>query len=381
MKLIPFLIIVVALAFFVGQKQTASHLAEREKELLARQSELQGGTPRGGRARPTGAAQPTKAERPEVPKFDAANYTKKYRRIIQMIFLRREPSEKDIDFLYKDLLAASSQDLLGLPAYLKDAKIPDDFLPAVYEAVSDRLLDKDPALAAEFAVKGSVITNFLFVIRSWIARDPIAAGEWLAMKSQADPPLNEKTFHALASHLEPLDVPGLQLTAGIAAAPANADLSGLLDLEGPKLKAMLEDIATVLPAEGLPPLLKRLSDSGRPDLIDAMLQRYPDPTLARESLANASLPPEEFVKAAASLVSSLDPAGMPRGMDWFLRNTDPAARSESLREIVASWTNQNPRSAATWIETLPSGEVRDIAEQAHATAKGSAKRKTAPDSR
>jgi hypothetical protein len=361
MKPLVLLVIVVAIVIGTWQGQVSARLAAREKELLAKVPSLREFPSESGPKPSTEPAPATKTERTEKRKFDAALYIEKFRKLVL------NQSFDEGEFIQRDLLDASSEDILELHELIQKAKIPDDFAAIIYECASSRLLEKDPALASEFAAKGEDINNFIFVMRLWIARDPSAANAWLTMKSQADP-LWDKTIRPNASHLEPLDVPSLQLAASIATSPANTDLSGLMKLDGAKLKDTLDDVVTVLPPEGLPALLKRMSESGRPDLVEQILKQYPEPTLAREYLQSASLPPAEFMKAATTLVAGLDPASMGRGMDWFLRATDPESRGDGLREIVTRWSTENPRSASQWLKKLPPGKDREVAEAAYGAA-------------
>ena len=368
MKPLILLVIVVAIVIGSWQGQVSARLAAREKELLTKGPALQEHTSGNGPKSATESSFATKTERPEKKKFNAALYIEKFRKLVL------NQSFDEGEFIQKDLLGASPEDILELAELLRKANIPDHFTGIIYECTSTRLLEKDPALASEFAVKSEDINTFIFVIRSWIARDPAAANAWLTIKSQADPRW-DKTIRPNASHLEPLDVPSLQLAASIATGPANADLSGLMKLDGAKLKDTLDDVVTVLPHDGLPALLKRMSESGRPDLVEQTLKQYPDPSLAREYLQSASLPPAEFMKAATILVTGLDPASMGRGVDWFLGATDPGIRGDGLREIVTRWTTENPRSASQWLEKLPPGKDREAAEGAYGAALQKAKGK------
>jgi len=373
MKLIPIIIILAAIAIGTWQRQESARLAERETRVRTRQQAFpaQGGET--GSGTQSGPALATKTERIEKRKFNSISYIAKFYKMIAVcLATRKDPGIKEMEFMMDDLVDASPEELMALPSRMRKV-MPPGVESDIYAASASRLLDKDPALASEFAVKGADINSFLNVMRIWISRDPAAAGEWLAMKAQADPPLGEKTFPAFASHPEPLDLPSLTFAADLAAAPAHGDLSRLLELEGPELAARLDDVMAVLPPEGLPILLKRMSESGRDDLIEAVLKKHPDPAQAREYLASASLPPDQFLKAATVVVADLDPAGMRHGAAWFIRATDPESRADGLREIVSSWTNQNPRSAEKWIAKLPDGKDREVAAQAYAAAQEAAR--------
>lgn len=380
----PLLIFVVAAALVLGlrQGQVSAGLAERENELVSLRAVFQADALENARKGSSGeTAMPAKTERTGRPKFSAARYVAKFYKILLVaVATGKELSMDDGNFIREDLLDATPDDLIRLPDDMGRALVPDFMKSTVYEHAAARLLDKDPVLASEFAVKGGIITNFLYVMKSWIARDPVAAGAWLAAKSKADPPLDEKTFRSLYCHQEPLDVASLQLAASIASGPATADLSVLMELEGSKLKSTLDDVVAVLPPDGLPAFLKRMSESGRADLVELTLKKHPDPALAREYLQSASLPPAEFMQAATTLVRGLDPASLPRGMDWYLRHTDPGARTDGLREIVTKWTTENSRSASLWLRKLPPGKDREIAEGAYASALAETKSQLLPGS-
>ena len=130
----------------------------------------------------------------------------------------------------------------------------------------------------------------------------------------------------------------------------------------------MEDVLQVMSADNLPVFLRRLSEEGREDLVELAMVRHPDPHLAREYLKQVELPPASFAKIAEAAVARLDPADLPRGMEWFVSNTDPALRGDSLDRLVESWTQENPQSVARWIERQSPGEDRDRALRAHQEA-------------
>jgi hypothetical protein len=139
----------------------------------------------------------------------------------------------------------------------------------------------------------------------------------------------------------------------------------LQELEGAKLKATLNDVLHVLPPGGLPVLLKRLSESGREDLVEMAVSQHPEPSLVREQMTEASLPPATFAKAAEAVLTGLSPGDLPRAMNWYLANTDPGLRGGGLQRIVSSWAHENPHSVAAWIEKLPDGPDRQQARQTY----------------
>ncbi|QJE97807.1 hypothetical protein [Luteolibacter luteus] len=366
MKLLFVFIIACALVLGLRQRQESVRLAGLEKDLVARNSALGRGEAKINSEIADGSPAATKIARTEQPKFSAAKYLGKYYKIFLTYALtRKEPGIRDGDFVRDDLLNATPEDLARLPKDIRDAMLPDVIASGIYEVAASGLLDKDPKLACEFALKGGIINTFLYVVRSWMARDPLAACAWLEEQTKTSPPLDEKTFQPIYCHQEPLDLASLRLAAGIAASPAAGDLSGLMDLEGARLRATLDDVLMVLPSDCLPVLLKRVSESGRPDLLEQILKQHPEPAMAREYLKDASLPPEEFMRAATVVVASLDPVSLPRGLDWYLRSTDPEARAEGLQEIVARWGSENPDTAAQWLKKLPEGKDRQLAETAY----------------
>ncbi|WP_367873542.1 hypothetical protein [Luteolibacter sp. Populi] len=377
----PFLFTIVAVAILLGLRQHGDHarLLSREKELRTATG-LQMADPAIKEAISASGATSNagKIGRSGKPKFDAKSYLAEFKKLILIAMLRDLGPGED-DLIRNGLLDATAEDLLQLPEAIREAGVQDNFASVIYESASTRLIDKAPASACEFALKGGDITSFLLVIRTWISRDPVAAGEWLEMRSKAEPPLNEKSIDTHASHREPLDVPRLQLAARIAAAPSGADLGGLTELEGRKLAATLDDVLKVLSPEDLPVFLKRLNDSGREDLVKQAIAQHPEPALAREYLKSAGLPPATFAKAAQVAISQLDPASLPAGMDWYLRDTDPKSRGPGLRSVVKSWTQENPRSAAAWIATLPQSEDRTQAEAAYRDALAHPRPKELPD--
>lgn len=364
MKASVVLIIVIA-AIILGtvQHRESVRLTHREKELIAVQAGQTDAFHENAESPEGMAGLPAKTERQEKPKLDLPGYLERYKKL----FLQGSSLDDDTMKAFgREMADVSLADLTGLPELLSKAGISPPQAAHLYELASTKLLDRDPRLASEFALKGRDILNFHFVIRAWTARDPVAAGEWLERKSQEDPPLDAKTLHPHASHLEPIYMPGLQLAARIVSAPAEADLSALMELDDAKLNSTMTDLALAIPSAGLPVLLKRLGESGRPELIEMALSHYPDPADAREQLRGAGLPPDQFLKAATMLVEGLDPSDMRRGVAWYLRNTKPDSRSDGLKEIVTAWTRENPRSAREWLDKIPAGNDRRIAMAAYA---------------
>lgn len=368
MKALILAIVAVAILLGLQQGHESRRLAAREKELR----ELgKTGNGAGQEQAPAIAAAdstaPAKVERQEHAKFDPEAYIGKCKAFIE-VAMKGEPAMGEEDFIQSDLLDATAEELLQLPDKLREAGMMKEFRDLIYESVSTRLLDKDPLAACEFSMKGGEIQTFILVTRAWIARDPQAAAEWLEMKTHAEPPLNEMSFGTHLAHPEPIFVPGLQLAASIAAGPATADLEALTKLEGSKLKASLDDVLNVLPADGLPILMKRLAESGREDLVEMVVKLHPDQALAREYLEGVALPQATFTKMAEAALNGIQPGDLPRAMEWYLKVTDPELRGEGLQRIVSSWTNESPRSAAAWIEKLPEGQDRERAKRAHEEA-------------
>lgn len=364
----PLLILIIASALILGlkQRQEALRLAEREQHLLAKSSAMTQGNAGMDHELTGGEISPTKLERAGTPKFSSARYLGKlYKFFFTYALTKKEPDLQDGDFLRDDLLNATPEDLARLPKDIHDAMLPDFAASGIYEMAAPGLLDKDPKLACEFALKGGIINTFLYVVRTWMSRDPLAACAWIEEQANANPPLDDKTFSPIYCHQEPLDIASLRLAAGIAANPARGDLSGLMELEGPRLSATLDDVLMVLPSDCLPVLLRRVNESGRPDLLEQILKQHPEPAMAREYLKDASLPPGEFMRAATVIVASLDPVSLPRGMDWYLRNTDPEARASGLQEIMTCWSAENSDTAWQWMKKLPEGKDRELAEAAY----------------
>ncbi len=377
MKALPF--IIVALAILLGLKQHSDSV-----KLEAREQELKGEARTAGAAvalaeetEPNTSATTPQAkaqERGKKPTFDAKLYLSKFLGLVQKT-MAGDYAMGDDDFIRDDLVDATAEDILHLPDAMREAGISAEWAGTIYETASSRLLDQDPVAACEFAIKGQEIMNFIRILRTWISRDPVAAGQWMERMAKADPPLDEKTLGTHYSHQDPLDLPSLRLAASIAASPSQADLGKLTGLDGKKLTATLDDVLRVLPADGLPVLLRRFAEEGRADLVERAILQHPDPTLAREYLQSASLPPEVLAKAAQLAVSRLDPASMPRGMDWYLRTTEASTRGDGFKIAIDGWTRENPRSAAGWIATLPEGADRVQAEEAYRDALAHPRRK------
>ena len=81
--------------------------------------------------------------------------------------------------------------------------------------------------------------------------------------------------------------------------------------------------------------------------------------MARQILLEMTLPPEQFRKAATTMIVSLDPIGIRSGVEWFRTYTAGETKAEGLRGIVATWARQDPKAAVEWVEGLS-----DAAEKA-----------------
>lgn len=81
---------------------------------------------------------------------------------------------------------------------------------------------------------------------------------------------------------------------------------------------------------------------------------------ARQVLDSASLAPEKYDLAAASIAASNIGAGTPAKAKWLLESL----RSEdtrAIREFADQWTHADYQGAAQWLGSLPGGKQRDIA--------------------
>jgi hypothetical protein len=367
MKVLPIAIVVMVILLGIHQAGEADRLATRERELNRRARHTAESHGTGDEDRRTGSTtKAVKLDRSGKRDFDAGSYIGKFKSLFA-IAMQRDTLPEEERFIQEDLLDASVDEILLLPQMMRDAGLPDEAAMFLNESTSVRLLDRDPALACEHAIKGGDLENFRLVVRTWISSDPVKAAEWLEMRGKADPPLDEKTLAAYGGNA-PLDLPGLVDAARIAAAPSSADLGRIITLEGTDLDRRMEDVLQVMSADNLPVFLRRLSDEGREDLVELAMAKHPDPHLARDYLKQVDLPPSSFTKIAEAAVARLDPADLPRGLEWFLENTEPGLRGDSLDRLVESWTQENPQSVARWIERQAPGEDRDRALRAHREA-------------
>jgi hypothetical protein len=139
---------------------------------------------------------------------------------------------------------------------------------------------------------------------------------------------------------EDLEFQALSLAARIAADPAK--MNELLESDGKEMLAALWELASIQSPADLAAVLHRVSsdsklpESERSHVIAGSLARYRDPAMARQILLDAGLPAEQFVKVAATMIQSLDPAGKAAGIEWAKVLRASAQRTELLQRLSLS---------------------------------------------
>lgn len=84
-------------------------------------------------------------------------------------------------------------------------------------------------------------------------------------------------------------------------------------------------------------------------------------------IENAKLTPEELT-AVAGRANQLSLSGdRTTWLDWFVTLDHPEAQEISVREVLRSWTPEDPASAEAWVVRQPQGNARDAALEVLAT--------------
>ncbi|MEK7949433.1 hypothetical protein [Luteolibacter soli] len=316
MKATLLIIVLVAITTGWWQGQELSRLKQREAELRA----VSGKT---GAAVENGATK--SSQREARPVLDGAGFVA----LIAKSLKEGVPlTEKERMLLRDQIAAASGHELKQWALMLRDSELPEEVKKDILVSIGPRVAESDPKLAAELVVDGNDGSPFRTVMRTWLSADAAAAAAWLEGIS---PPKFKNRGE--------LDFPALLLAAKVAADPAGID--ELLGADAKLcLSALWEFAATQTPGD-LSNVLHRVSlDSKLPEgnrvhIIGGTLARHRDPAVARQILLDAGLPEEQFVKVAAEVIQSLDPAGKAAGIEWAEGLPDSSRRTgllASLRE-------------------------------------------------
>lgn len=357
MKVLLPAILLAALAAGLWQRSEMSTLAEREIFL---REKLASSPSEALEERSAPVTKPGQRTRPAC--FNAPAFVEKF----VALAARHEaggdpPSDNELEHLMAVIVTASPRELMKLAEELRHDRVPPDLRKGLFTAIAPRVAENDPKLGAGLAVEGGEREEFLAVMRLWLSRDPKAMSGWLAEVMAADPTLGPAGIR----RLDRRELDTLALTARLAADPAGDALQELFDLKSDSLPMAIEEMAASMPAADLTTLMKRIAQtSGLPEhdrlaMIGTTLAKHSDPVQARQVLLDAALPPEQFRKAATTMIVSLDPVGIRAGVEWFRTSTAGETKAEGLRGIVATWAGQDPEAAVAWVEGLS-----DAAEKA-----------------
>lgn len=236
------------------------------------------------------------------------------------------PTRNEREFLRKQIEAASGRELKQWALALRESGLPEEMKNDFLAAIAPRIAESDPKLAAELVLTGDDGKPFRSVLRSWLATDAVAAAAWL---QTIDPPVFRSP--------QDFDYPAISMAAKIAGNPESMDT--LLELNGKQVRQTLEELSSFQAPSDFAKVLQQLSGTSRiPEnerlhIISGVLAAHRDPATARQILLDAALPSDQFVRAATTLIQSLDPAGKAAGIAWVKSLPDPAQREELLRML------------------------------------------------
>lgn len=320
MKISLLIITLAAIATGWWQGQELSRLKQREAELRA----APGKTPAA-----TEIVATKSTRRDAKPSLDAAGFVALLAKSLEKGV---PPSEKERMFLRDQIAMASGRELKQWAVALRDSELPEEMKKDILISIAPRVAENDPKMAAELVLHGDDGAPFRTVLRTWLATDAKAAAAWLAA---VDPPLNSSRFRNPGD----LDLPALTIAANVAADPVK--LEGLMTANGKTSLAALVELCAAQPASDFANVLQsfagqsRLSEPQRLRAIGGALSRHRDPATARQILLDASLPSEQFVNVATTMIRALDPAGKAASVEWVKSLPDPHQREELLRILSA----------------------------------------------
>ncbi|MCW1926617.1 hypothetical protein OKA05_28955 [Luteolibacter arcticus] len=315
MKATLLVIILAAIAAGWWQGQELSRLKQRE-------AELGGASAKAGVPLETTASKSSRRDAKAA--LDGAGFVALLAKSVEK---GKRPSKGERVFLRDQIAAASGRELKQWVVALRDSPLPEELKKEVLVSIAPRLAEHDPKLAAELVIAGDEGMPFRSVLRTWLAKDAVAAAAWL---EEIEPPQFRNP--------EYLDFPGLCLAAKIAADPAKVD--ELLVSDQKKMLGALWELSAIQTPADLSGVLQRISrESSLPEserllVIRGVLSGYRDPAMARQMLVDVALPREQFVQVAAAMIRSLDPAGKAASVEWVKSLPDARQREELLKEVM-----------------------------------------------
>ncbi len=183
------------------------------------------------------------------------------------------------------------------------------------------------------------------LLKGWVARDPLAAAEWLA---------------ALAPWETP-EMPFASLEPAFAQASAEARTKGLLGFLAAKVSPALLDLAAEGPlreGRGQPP--DRGMANHLHDLTDSLAIWAAREPAAALAWARARPTPEARRWLLGEMVGALARNGAADQAIAFYNTEDDLHETGAVRMLGESWARADPAAAFTWAGTLPDAGLRDV---------------------
>jgi hypothetical protein len=335
--LIP-VVLVAVLATGLWQRNELSRLEQRELSL--REGYLRAPESETMAEADIAASLPARTgRRGDRESFDPAAFVEKLAALIaRHQGGEQAPEEDEGSFVAEELASASPRELKELVSALRRSSLPEDLVKSLYWPIAPRLAESDPEFAADLAWEAGEWRPFKIVLRSWIARDPVGAAAWFAETTTENADDDSARFRAL----EKVEFEAMAIATRLSSDPGVDGVKELLLLKGNPLALALAEVSASLPPGELATVMSLishdpvLSEMERLDVIGNTLAGCPDPVVARQVLLDAALPADQFAKAAAILIGSLDPVGKEASIAWAKSLPDPRQREELLRVLATA---------------------------------------------
>lgn len=338
MKILVAIVLIAALATGLWQRTELTRLKQKEASLREGSSRA----PESGAKADADivASLPARTgRRGDRESFDPAAFVGKLAGLIARYQGGEQaPEEEETSFVTEELASASPRELKELASALRQSPLPDDLVKSLHQLIAPRLAESDPEFAADLAWEAGEWRPFKNVLRSWISRDPASAAAWFAGTTTGNAGEDSARFRAL----ENVEFEAMALATRLASDPDVDGVKELLLLKGNPLALALAEVSASLPPGELATVMNLisrdpvLSEMERLDVIGNTLAGCPDPAVARQVLLDAALPADRFAKAAAILISSLDPVGKEASITWAKSLPDPQPREELLRILATA---------------------------------------------
>ena len=210
-------------------------------------------------------------------------------------------------------------------------------------AMATRMLDRieNPADRRQAAVS---------VIGSWAQKDPVAAVNWALAQ---DP----RTADELLTHVGSM-LPRMDLDAAMLVLPR---------LDGPQAQQMRVSVAERLAqtrsvADAQAFIRQFAGEEGYQNLQSAVIQGVArhDTYLARQMIEQLPSSGDRDM-AYAQIIARHAQDNPHEAAAWIDSISDDVQRASAAGNVASNWYNNDPVAATRWVETLPRGEMRDMA--------------------